>query len=128
MDRPAVLEETWQRSALQDWQAVEVTSIDGKFASAGFLAGHGSGRFKVDPGMRRIVANVRFNKGAGVFEGKAVIEADLQPGTTYRMSGKVVDAEVHAWITEKATGQAVSEVTRGPFSKAAAVVGVPIII
>ncbi|WP_386066557.1 hypothetical protein ACFJIW_18775 [Tahibacter sp. UC22_41] len=128
LDSPAVLEESRQRSAFLVWQDVQVFSIDGKVADAGFLTPQGGGRFKIDPGMRHIVANVRFNQGSGVFEGKAVIDVDLRSATTYTLAGKVVDAEVQVWVVEKKTGQAVSEVARGPFMKAPKVVGVPIII
>lgn len=64
---------------------------------------------RLQPGARKLVIYVSFDRGKGAYEAFVPAVVELKPSTAYVLAGDVVGEGVEVWLVEKATGQRASD-------------------
>ena len=121
----------WNRESLSVWEGYELLSVDNKFISYGMFLDPTTATTKIEPGQRKIVISVRFNKGYGTgpFEALVPMDVELKPTVQYQLKGMTTGTTVEAWLELASTGEKASNVYTAMYGKSApAPVAIPIFI
>jgi hypothetical protein len=127
----ASIQAYWNRESLAVWEGYELLSIDNKFVSYGMFLDPTTATTKIEPGQRKIVVSVKFNKGYGTgpFEAFVPMDVELKPAMQYQLKGMAAGTTVEAWLELASTGEKASNVFKAMYGKSApAPVAIPIFI
>ena len=99
-----------------NWENYIVQVIDGLPVSytKEYWLGHPAKAYRaIAPGKHRLLIAVTFNRtfgGSGPFESYVELDVDIFPNTAYQLAGEIKGTQVRVWLSDKATGDAVSDV------------------
>jgi hypothetical protein len=115
-DRPAVVQEDWQRKEIWVWDSTRIFRIDD--VEFGYMRYDKEARFSIDPGRHRIRVWYFGNRGDAqglLWQTDPVeIEAELKPDTNYLVGGDYDEASVRFKLIEQPGGTVVAESIAAP--------------